>query len=338
MEAARTLAGYVQHKTGATLNIVKDGVTNTARSIYICTPEESNLSSEQYAITITGDSIIKVDAGSEDALFEALSKLTEALESETGLSADINGSISANGNILPNNYSLSWNDEFDGTTLDTSKWKPMTDTTAGPWYKVYDSYYLGSKNSAQWLTGNYIVASFADNSLELAFDSSKADMNTVGSDLIFFDNISGSIYVSELTEIIKAAGGKIVLSGTVDYLYAQEGIQVRPSAEGTDTTYYVADGVLHEITSKADYGYDAVRVATDKTMSYRYGMTEVRMIAATNNGACSAVWTSGYGVNEIDVYENFGKDVLRPNLHTFQPDHKEYVGTDYMENLEGSRD
>ena len=333
MEAARSLADYIQHKTGATLNIVKDGVTTAERSFYICSPEESSLTKEQYAVTVTNESIIKVDAGSEEALFTAISALAGALNSETGLSDEIIGDISKNANNLPNNYSLSWNDEFDGTTLDRDKWNPMTDTTEGPWYRTYDSYYIASKDSAQWLTGNYIVASFTDNTVSITYDTSKADMNTVGDDKIFFDNIT-STYVSSLTEIITAAGGKILISGTVESWYAQEGIQTRPSAEGKDETYYVSDGVLYEITSKSDSGYDAVRIATDKTMTYRYGMTEVRMVAATNNGACSAVWTSGKNTNEIDVYENYGEDLFRANLHTFQPHHKEYIGTEYMDLLE----
>ena len=53
-------------------------------------------------------------------------------------------------------------------------------------------------------------------------------------------------------------------------------------------------------------------------MDYLYGFTEVRMIAATDNGACSAVWLVTSGSNpgaENDVYENFGRDQLVCNLH-----------------------
>ena len=332
MEAARTLADYVQHKTGVTLSIVKDGVSTAARSFYICNTEDSNLTDSQYSVTFVG-SVIKLDAGSENALFAGLSALTNVFDKGESIPAAINGSIAGNNSILPNNYSLSWNDEFDGTNLNTAKWRAMTDVTSGPWYTTSESYYTTSQNSSQWITGNYIAASFTDNTGSIDYDTSKADKSLIGDDMIFFDNID-SDYVSSLTTVVTTAGGKILVSGTVDSGYAQEGIQVRPSAEGTTGTYYVSDGKLHEITSKTNYGYDAVRVATDSTMDYRYGMTETRMTVATNNGACSAVWTSKKDVNEIDVYENAGEDKFRANLHTYQPEHIEYIATEYMDILD----
>lgn len=328
MEAARKLADYIQHKTGVTVSILKDGVSDANRSFYICDPEESALSAAQYSVTFTGG-VIKIDAGSTDALFGGISALTGLFDNGLDIPAETSGNISGKNIVLPNNYSLSWNDEFEGTTLDNAKWRPMTDITAGPWYRTTDSYYTSSSSSAQWITGNYIAASFADNTVAIDYDTSKADKALIGSDIIFFDNID-SEYVSTLSGIVTSASGRILLSGTVDNYRAQEGIQVRPTAEGTDNTYYLADGKLHEITSKKYYGYDAVRIATDNTMSYRYGMTEARMIAATNNGACSAVWTSNKNYNEIDVYENAGEDKLRANLHTFTDGHIEYIGTPYM--------
>ena len=339
MEAARTLADYVQHKTGVTLSILKDGVSSTTRSFYICDPETSNLPDTQYKVTFSGG-VIKVDAGSTDALLAGISALTDMFESGEGVPAEKIGSIVGENVLLPNNYSLSWNDEFDGETLDTTKWSAMTDVTAGPWYRTNESYYTNSSSSAQWLTGNYIAASFADNNVSISYDTSKATKNKIGNDMIFFDNID-SDYVSELSGLITGAGGRILLADTVENSYAQEGLQLRPSDEGTDNTYYVAGGILHEITSKAYYGYDAVRVATDRTMSYRYGITETRIMAATNNGACSAVWTSAKNTNEIDVYENGGEDMFRSNLHTFELVdetyvNKDYIGTKYMKLIDST--
>ena len=93
--------------------------------------------------------------------------------------------------------------------------------------------------------------------------------------------------------------------------------QERPAIWGTDGTFYANGGYLYEYTRKSDTGYWAVRATTQNKMNYRYGFTEVRMIAATDNGACSAIWLVNTGIPHLenDVYENFGHDLLRPNLH-----------------------
>jgi len=89
--------------------------------------------------------------------------------------------------------------------------------------------------------------------------------------------------------------------------------QRRPGKYGEN--YWVKDGMLWEITKWAPYGYDAVRLTTQDRMYFRYGLLEVRMVPATRNGACSAVWTHWDGLNyadapEFDIYENFGKDAF----------------------------
>ncbi len=83
------------------------------------------------------------------------------------------------------------------------------------------------------------------------------------------------------------------------------------------------NGYLLETTKKESYGYDACRLLGFDRWGFRYGIFEVRLLAATRNGACSAVWTaSGRPVVsnpfiEIDLYENFGQDYLYPTLHTW---------------------
>ncbi len=71
--------------------------------------------------------------------------------------------------------------------------------------------------------------------------------------------------------------------------------------------------------------WDAGRVIGANKWAFRYGIQEVRMVMGTRNGACSAVWSAGgapipgnTGHNEIDTYENFGKDIVVPNIHTWQ--------------------
>ena len=83
------------------------------------------------------------------------------------------------------------------------------------------------------------------------------------------------------------------------------------------------NGYLLEITKKESYGYDAGRLVSLNKMAFRYGIWETRIVMGTRNGACSAIWASSgnpYPVNprnEIDVYENFGQDVVIPAIHTW---------------------
>ena len=100
--------------------------------------------------------------------------------------------------------------------------------------------------------------------------------------------------------------------------YAMEGYQTRPGKEGEN--FFLRDDCLVEVTRKSATGYEAVRLTTQNTMNFRYGVVESRFIAATNNGACSAFWLN-LSANEIDVYENGGKDVFIPNLHVHKPSH-----------------
>ena len=100
--------------------------------------------------------------------------------------------------------------------------------------------------------------------------------------------------------------------------YAMEGDQTRPGKEGEN--FFLRDDCLVEITRKSATGYEAVRLTTQNTMNFRYGIAESRFIAATNNGACSAFWLN-LSANEIDVYENGGKDLFTPNLHVHKPTH-----------------
>ena len=114
---------------------------------------------------------------------------------------------------------------------------------------------------------------------------------------------------------------------TIPEKYAMEGMQTRPGKEGEN--FFLRDDCLVEITRKCDTGYEAVRLTTQNTMNFRYGIMESRFIAATNNGACSALWFN-LSANEIDVYENGGKDLFIPNLHVWKPSHIDLNATGGM--------
>ncbi len=51
---------------------------------------------------------------------------------------------------LGEGYSYVWGDEFDGEYLDTTKWVVETGTSAGPCYKITDSYYLSTMTNGNW--------------------------------------------------------------------------------------------------------------------------------------------------------------------------------------------
>lgn len=145
------------------------------------------------------------------------------------------------------------------------------------------------------------------------------------------DTTNGPWYkLSEVQDKIdRGIGGPWITEG-VDEGYVMEGMQTRPGIEGEN--YFLRDDCLVEVTKKSDTGYDAVRLYTGSTMNYRYGMTEARMIMATNNGACSALWASLSG-NEIDVYENFGKDSFVANIHTWSPEHIDHNASGDMDHI-----
>ncbi len=108
------------------------------------------------------------------------------------------------------------------------------------------------------------------------------------------------------------------------------GSQYRPGVYGEnwwvwkDTT---GNGHLLQVTKRVKTdtknGYDAGRLVSGNKWSFRYGIWETRIVMGTRNGSCSAIWANseapdsvGYR-NEIDVYENFGKDSLKACYHTW---------------------
>jgi len=105
--------------------------------------------------------------------------------------------------------------------------------------------------------------------------------------------------------------------------------QRRPGVYGENWWIYndptTGNGYLLEVTKKEEYGYDAVRLISQNKWAFRYGVWETRLVIGSRNGACSAVWALGGApdqttvYNEIDVYENFGRDMVKGAYHTWQP-------------------
>lgn len=86
-----------------------------------------------------------------------------------------------------------------------------------------------------------------------------------------------------VTEAYAAAGYDPAVFGYTPYGPDENGDywdwQSRPAIWGTDGTYYAQGGYLYEYTRKAQDGYWAVRATGQGKVNYRYGFTEVRMIA-----------------------------------------------------------
>lgn len=99
---------------------------------------------------------------------------------------------------------------------------------------------------------------------------------------------------------------------------------------GFGKTYGVKNNLLYQRTKfDISTGFWNSRLNTKKTMSFRYGIFEVRQMAGAAKGACTALWFTGAsGLAddcEIDLYESFGSQNLHPNLHTWANYHTNHT-------------
>ncbi len=105
-----------------------------------------------------------------------------------------------------------------------------------------------------------------------------------------------------------------------DPAYVQEGV-----SRNLGSNVSIRNNMLVQTAKKESYGYSGSVICTDGRMEFRYGILESRVMAGTANGNAACFWTrtkdGGSVVNEIDIYENFGEDKFRPNLHTWADTH-----------------
>jgi len=105
-----------------------------------------------------------------------------------------------------------------------------------------------------------------------------------------------------------------------DPKYVQEG-----TIKNLGSNAIIRNNMLVQISKKDVNGYSGSTLCTDGRMEFRYGILEARIMAATANGNAACFWTrtkdGGSVVNEMDIFENFGADWLRPNLHTWAETH-----------------
>ncbi len=116
-------------------------------------------------------------------------------------------------------------------------------------------------------------------------------------------------------------GGPWVVASNPNYM--QEGI-----SRNLGTNVAIKNNMLVQTSKKENYGYSGSVICTDGRMEFRYGILEARVMAGTSNGNAACFWTrtkdGGSVVNEIDIYENFGEDKLRPNMHTWADTHTDH--------------
>ena len=113
-------------------------------------------------------------------------------------------------------------------------------------------------------------------------------------------------------------GGPWVAASNPEYV--QEG-----TIRNLGSNAEIRDNMLVQKSKKDVNGYSGNIICTDGRMEFRYGILETRVIASTANGNAACFWTrtkdGGSVVNEMDIYENFGEDKFRPNLHTWAETH-----------------
>lgn len=99
----------------------------------------------------------------------------------------------------------------------------------------------------------------------------------------------------------------------------QDGTIMLLDDEGNN--YGLNNGLLTMKTAKTATGYSATKISAN--VSFKFGIMTARVKIGTKNGACTTLWSrtvdnGGASVNEMDFVENYGKDQILPNLHTWK--------------------
>lgn len=199
--------------------------------------------------------------------------------------------------------------------------------------KIVDGYsQSGSYSDKEYSLGNDYALTWYD---DFTGDFTNGDKLNLKNWHTTTDNLKGPFYKLEdvLSKIQNNIGGPWYTHEQDEEIpegYAMEGFFTKPNKEGEN--YFLRDDCLVEVARKSATGYEGVRLSTERTMNFRYGIVESRFIAATKNGAASAFWLA-LGGNEIDVYENSGYDHLVPNLHIWKPTHIDMRNQGYMDKI-----
>ena len=250
------------------------------------------------------DYTVQVNGGSPAAINAGVQALIQTLRADKNSGLTRTGTREEKSYTLSNAYGVAFYDEFEYSSAEEMKQNWTIDANErGLGATDVTEAYTAYKNTHTYAVGGTTYT---------GYDAAWAAYEAAGL------GTKAEFEADFCREFDDGVGGY----GYVPYYYTTGNIytdwQSRPAQWGTKGTYYTHGGYLYEYTRKAQDGYWAVRATTNGKMDYLYGFTEVRMIAATDNGACSAVWLVTSGSNpgaENDVYENFGRDQLVCNLH-----------------------
>lgn len=298
--AANDLANYFITECGIAIPVENDQITTT-NEILVGITERSGISptvfktqsldyikgydAEQYKVFYTNGKLF-VEAGSDYAANYAVNLIINEFKKSNNISASYskNGKYSTTDDAskysLSDGYGLAWNDEFLSSTKEGT---PIENKLK--YWKV---------NVAQGGDGT-------------PYFNYKPETKLV----------QEILQLDVSNPLRKWLKGKQSDDSHGDYY--SFGAQ---NVGGLGETHGVLNNMLYQ-TTKFDIktGFWSSRLDAKKQMNFRYGIFEVRQISGVSKGTCTALWFSGAsGLAddcEIDLYENFGRERLVPNLHTW---------------------
>lgn len=298
--AATDLSNFFVTEGGIVVPVENDQKT-TANEILVGFTERSGISStvfkeqsldyingydaEQYSVYFK-DGRLYVDAGSDYAANYAVGLIINSLKTSNNIPTNYKkfGNYStaeeSTKYTLSDGYGLAWNDEF------------LTEAKDGT--PIENKLLYWKDNAAQG----------SDGATQVHYPPS----SKLVQDLLKLD----------LTDPLRKLMGNKAIDGTYGAYYPF-GKVYQP---GRDRAYGVENNMLYQTTKfDTSTGFWTSRLDSKGQMDFRYGIFEVRAIVGVKDGVSSALWFGGAsgledGV-EIDIFENFGRESLKPNLHTW---------------------
>lgn len=269
--------------------------TNTFKSLSLDNVKEYGL--DDYQIFVE-DNKLFIEAGSDYAASLAVSKLIARLDTNkkmyNGFVAQ--GSYKDGEYTLLDNYSVKWSDEFDGTELNTDNWNTITPplTKTGP--------------------------GFTDDEMKSLFGVSNLAI------------VNGKV-VGEITKNGRTFK-RIDCNPDPDvnwWLWCDGEVELN-----TSDSYSVSNGLLTMNAKSTETGYTGVDLRSN--YNFTYGLVEARIMLGSRDGAAASFWArskdkaASIPVNEFDLFENFGSEQIKPNLHTWKNQGEEHI--DHYEEIQ----
>lgn len=306
--AATDLSNFFVTEGGINVSVENDQKT-TANEILVGFTERSGIKSdvfknqsldyingydaEQYSVYFK-DGKLFVDAGSDYAANYAVGLIKNSLKTSNNIPSNYKKfgsySVAEDGTkyTLSDGYGLAWHDEFLTAKKDGT---PI-------------------ENKLSYWKDN--AASGGDGAQKVNYPPTS--------------KLVEDILKLDITNPLRQLMGEKQIDGTYGSYYPFGKIY----QPGRDRAYGVKNNMLYQTTKfDTSTGFWTSRLDTKGQMDFRYGIFEVRAIAGVKEGVSSALWFGGAGGLqdgvEIDIFENFGKEKLTPNLHTWANYHSNHT-------------